>query len=124
MIGGKSAVDGDVLPFGLVMGNRARLAGLNLVGLRRSRVSREDIKTMLRIYRYLFNSIPSGFAPALDLEYHENVVARAEQVQNYLDNHVKMTQQEINPMITEMVHFVIDSRKRVRSSLCTPLENK
>lgn len=38
MVGGMSAVDGDVLPYGLVVGNRAKLAGLNLVGLRRSKV--------------------------------------------------------------------------------------
>ncbi len=38
MIGGKSAVDGDVLPYGLAMGNRAKLVGLNLVGLRRLQV--------------------------------------------------------------------------------------
>ncbi|GMF14075.1 unnamed protein product [Phytophthora lilii] len=35
MVGGQSAVDGDVLPYGLVVGNRAKLAGLNLVGLQR-----------------------------------------------------------------------------------------
>lgn len=38
MVGGKSAVDGDVLPYGLAIGNRAKLAGLNLVGLRRAKV--------------------------------------------------------------------------------------
>lgn len=38
MVGGQSAVDGDVLPYGLVTGNRAKLMGLNLVGLRRAKV--------------------------------------------------------------------------------------
>ena len=35
MIGGVSGVEGDVIPFGSVIGNRARLAGLNVVGLKR-----------------------------------------------------------------------------------------
>lgn len=38
MVGGMSAVDGDVLPYGLAIGNRAKLAGLNLIGLRRAKV--------------------------------------------------------------------------------------
>jgi UDP-N-acetylglucosamine acyltransferase len=70
MIGGQSAVDGDVLPYGLVVGNRAKLAGLNLIGLRRARVSRDNIKLMLRVYRYLFGTSTScsktGFAPPLE----------------------------------------------------------
>ncbi|MEA2774923.1 MAG: UDP-N-acetylglucosamine acyltransferase, partial [Acetobacteraceae bacterium] len=35
MIGGVSGVEGDVIPFGNVIGNRARLAALNVIGLRR-----------------------------------------------------------------------------------------
>ena len=36
MIGGMSGVTADVTPFSTVMGNRAKLSGLNLVGLKRS----------------------------------------------------------------------------------------
>ena len=36
MIGGMSGVTADVIPFTTVMGNRAKLSGLNLVGLKRS----------------------------------------------------------------------------------------
>ena len=35
MIGGMSGVENDVIPYGSVTGNRARLEGLNIVGLRR-----------------------------------------------------------------------------------------
>jgi len=69
MVGGQSAVDGDVLPYGLVVGNRAKLAGLNLVGLRRAGVSRSNIKLLLRVYRYMFGAPAcrkTGFAPALE----------------------------------------------------------
>ena len=68
MVGGQSAVDGDVLPYGLVMGNRAKLVGLNLVGLRRAGVLRSEIKLLLQAYRYIFGrgGVNTGFAPALE----------------------------------------------------------
>ena len=34
-IGGLSAVENDVIPYGMALGNRAYLAGLNIVGLKR-----------------------------------------------------------------------------------------
>ncbi len=40
MVGGVSGVEGDVIPFGSVIGNRARLAGLNVIGLKRRGFSR------------------------------------------------------------------------------------
>ena len=43
MIGGMSGIDKNVLPFSLAIGNRARLRGLNLVGIRRNNFSKEDV---------------------------------------------------------------------------------
>ncbi|MBI3419236.1 MAG: acyl-ACP--UDP-N-acetylglucosamine O-acyltransferase [Proteobacteria bacterium] len=54
MIGGMSGVDNDVIPYGTVMGDRAHLAGLNLVGLERRGFSREDIRMLRSAYRMLF----------------------------------------------------------------------
>ncbi len=54
MIGGMSGVESDVIPFGSVMGNRARLSGLNIVGLKRRGFSREDIHNLRTAYRLLF----------------------------------------------------------------------
>lgn len=56
MIGGMSGVENDVIPFGLVMGDRARLAGLNLVGLERRGFSKDDIRNLRSAYRMLFAS--------------------------------------------------------------------
>jgi UDP-N-acetylglucosamine acyltransferase len=56
MIGGMSAVDEDVIPFGMVKGDRARLAGLNIVGLERRGFLREDIHALRSAYRMLFAS--------------------------------------------------------------------
>ena len=54
VIGGLSGVENDVIPFGSVMGNRARLAGLNLVGLKRRGLPRESIHKLRTAYRLLF----------------------------------------------------------------------
>lgn len=54
MIGGMSGVENDVIPYGSVMGDRARLSGLNIVGLKRRGFSREDIHNLRTAYRLLF----------------------------------------------------------------------
>lgn len=54
MIGGLSGVENDVIPYGSVMGERARLAGLNLVGLKRRGFERDEIHALRNAYRLLF----------------------------------------------------------------------
>ncbi len=51
MIGGMSGIDKNVLPFSLVIGNRAILRGLNLVGIRRNKFSKEDISRIYDIHK-------------------------------------------------------------------------
>ena len=46
IIGALSMVTNDVVPYGLVTGPRAELDGLNLVGLKRKGVGREDIQAL------------------------------------------------------------------------------
>ena len=55
MIGGCSGVENDVIPYGSIMGNRAHLSGLNLVGLKRRGFSRDIINDLRRAYRLLFS---------------------------------------------------------------------
>ena len=54
MVGGMSGVENDVIPYGSVMGNRARMVGLNIVGLKRRNFSRDDIHDLRRAYRLIF----------------------------------------------------------------------
>jgi UDP-N-acetylglucosamine acyltransferase len=54
MIGGMSGVEQDVIPYGSVMGDRARLAGLNVVGLKRRNFSRDEIHALRSAYRMIF----------------------------------------------------------------------
>ena len=56
MIGGMTGVLSDVIPFGLSMGNRNNLTGLNLIGLRRSKVSNENIKKIQLAYKKIFKT--------------------------------------------------------------------
>ncbi|MFQ5353479.1 MAG: acyl-ACP--UDP-N-acetylglucosamine O-acyltransferase [Thermodesulfobacteriota bacterium] len=56
IIGGLSAVSKDVPPYVLAVGNRARLYGLNKVGLRRKGFSGSDIEEIRHAYKIIFLS--------------------------------------------------------------------
>jgi UDP-N-acetylglucosamine acyltransferase len=55
-IGGMSGIAADVIPFGMAIGNRANLCGLNIVGLKRKGFPREQIHELRQAYRMLFSS--------------------------------------------------------------------
>jgi UDP-N-acetylglucosamine acyltransferase len=55
-IGAQSMVDADVIPYGMAVGNRAVLAGLNLIGLKRRGFDREAIHSLRAAYRMIFSS--------------------------------------------------------------------
>ena len=95
MIGGMSGVENDVIPYGMVKGERAHLAGLNLVGLERRGFGREDIKALRSAYRMLF--APEG-----------TMAERLEEVADlYKDK----------PHIESVVDFI---RTRASRALCQP----
>ena len=78
MIGGLSGVEHDVIPFGSVMGERASLAGLNLVGLKRRGFDRDTIHGIRAAYRGLFEGAGT-LEERLDgviAEFGENSVVR------------------------------------------------
>ncbi|MCG8355090.1 MAG: acyl-ACP--UDP-N-acetylglucosamine O-acyltransferase [Kiloniellales bacterium] len=54
MIGGMSGVEHDVIPFGLVLGDRAHLNGLNIVGLKRNGFARGEIQSLQQAYKAIF----------------------------------------------------------------------
>ncbi|KDO34332.1 hypothetical protein SPRG_01467 [Saprolegnia parasitica CBS 223.65] len=117
MIGGQSAVDGDVLPFGLAFGNRAKLTGINLVGLRRRNVPRLEIKRLLQTFRYMYGlSHHNKFAPPLALPHHDCIVARANAARVHFASTTNVDMQRLEAMMA----FVESSPDRVRSALCMP----
>jgi UDP-N-acetylglucosamine acyltransferase len=60
-VGGLAAVNSDVIPYGMVWGNHARLEGLNLIGLKRRGFSREQINTLRAGFRALFSQSDGPF---------------------------------------------------------------
>ena len=57
MIGGMSGIDKNVLPFSLAIGNRAKLRGLNLVGIRRKNFDKLEIKRINDIHNQYIDGI-------------------------------------------------------------------
>ncbi|WAX93730.1 acyl-ACP--UDP-N-acetylglucosamine O-acyltransferase [Aminobacter sp. NyZ550] len=53
--GGGAIIDGDIIPYGMVMGNRARLRGLNVIGMRRSGLPRAEIFALRKAYKMIFD---------------------------------------------------------------------
>ena len=56
IIGGASAVSKDIPPYVLAVGNRARLYGLNSVGLRRQGFTKQEIEEIKKSYNIVFRS--------------------------------------------------------------------
>ena len=54
MLGGMSGIACDVIPFGFALGQRAVLVGLNVVGLKRRKFSRTDVRRIRDAYQMLF----------------------------------------------------------------------
>lgn len=54
VIGGMSGVESDVIPYGRVKGERAFLAGLNLIGLERNGFDKQQIRDLQRAFNELF----------------------------------------------------------------------
>ena len=90
MIGGLSGVVADVIPFGSVMGERAFLAGLNLVGLKRAKAERTQIHGLRNAFAEIFD----GEGTLQDRA--RNVGAR------HADN----------PLVQEVVSFVLSESSR------------
>ncbi len=97
MVGGVSGVEADVIPFGSVIGNRARLAGLNVIGLRRRGVDRARLHVIRAAFRMLFSG---------ELVFAERVEAVRAQFQD-------------EPFVTEMLAFIDTPSKRglIRTAL-------
>ena len=94
-VGAMSGLENDLIPYGMALGNRAYLSGLNIVGLQRRGFAREDIHKLRRAYRLMFA------AEGTLLERVEDVAAE------FADHTI----------VQEIVAFIRAGGKR---SLCTP----
>ena len=96
MIGGLSGVDSDVIPYGTVIGNRAYLTGLNIIGLKRRGFSKDIIQDLRKAYGLLFSSQEGTFSDRVK-----------EVSEEFLDNEP----------IQEIVQFLKSEKSR---SICKP----
>ncbi|MEM1307633.1 MAG: acyl-ACP--UDP-N-acetylglucosamine O-acyltransferase, partial [Pseudomonadota bacterium] len=94
-VGGMSGLENDLIPYGMAMGNRAHLSGLNIIGLQRRGFSREDIHNLRRAYRLLFAD-------------EGTLKERMDDVEAEFGAHV---------IVKEIIAFMREQGKR---SLCTP----
>lgn len=94
-VGGMAALDGDLIPYGSCMGNRAVLGGLNIIGMRRRKLNRETIHALRASYRMLFS--PEG-----------TMMERIEDVMELFSQHGE---------VMEIIDFIKAESHR---PLCTP----
>jgi UDP-N-acetylglucosamine acyltransferase len=76
MIGGMSGIDKNVLPFSLAIGNRAKLRGLNLVGIRRKNFDKSQINRINEIHEKYINGIEldkDNIVDSVFIEYSKNL---------------------------------------------------
>ena len=94
MIGGMTGVLHDVIPYGLSIGNRNYLQGLNLIGLRRTDIENKDILGLTEAYKEIFAT------------------------KNLTDNLNKLNGAfKENPLVKDVIKFITRDKKR---SICTP----
>ena len=94
MIGGMTGVLHDVIPYGLSMGNRNSLQGLNLIGLRRAKFDNKDILVLSDAYKEIFAT------------------------KNLSENLSKLNGSfRDNPLVKDVLEFITKDKKR---SICTP----
>ena len=92
IIGGCSKVVQDIPPYSTCDGHPTRVYGLNLIGLRRQKFSKESIENLNRAYKILFSS---GLTPKHALENLEAEIKDSAEV-NYLVDFVKRSERGIS----------------------------
>ena len=94
MIGGMTGVSRDVIPYGLSLGNRNYLNGINVIGLRRKKVSNKEIISLTDAYEEIFKT------------------------ENLSENLSKLNGDfKENSLIREVIDFISKDKKR---PICTP----
>ena len=98
MIGGMTGVLHDVIPYGLSIGNRNYLQGLNLIGLRRAKFDNKNILGLSEAYKEIFAT------------------------KNIVDNLSKLNGAfKENPLVKDVIEFITKDKKR---SICMPFSKE
>ena len=100
MIGGTSGVESDVIPYGIVIGRRARLNGLNVVRLERLGFEKKDVRGLYDMYKAIFEKTEQTFS---------------ERMKDVLE-----TPDTGNTLVEDLLTFIKD---KPGSKLCQPERN-
>ncbi|MEM7215904.1 MAG: acyl-ACP--UDP-N-acetylglucosamine O-acyltransferase [Pseudomonadota bacterium] len=94
-IGGLAGLENDLIPFGMALGNRAYLGGLNLIGMKRAGIERESIHKARKAFKDIFDGSGS------------------------VSDNTKLVADELgeDPLVDKMLKFIADTGER---ALCTP----
>lgn len=87
MIGGMSAVEKDVIPYGSVMGERANLAGLNLIGLKRRNLDKDIINALRHAFKELFDPASGTLAERAAATSKKYPQAEVQHITDFILNH-------------------------------------
>ena len=94
MVGGMCGVVRDIIPYGIAHGNRSKLQGLNLIGLRRKNIPNQDIMILSEAYKEIFKN--------------ENLTENLNNLKVELKEH---------DLVREVLNFIEKDKKR---PICTP----
>lgn len=95
VIGGMSGVESDIIPYGRVKGERAYLAGLNLVGLERNGFDKQQIRDLQRAFNEMFGE------------------------EGTLDQRIEMVEQDF-ATVTPVMQIIAFAKAKTRFPLCSP----
>ena len=94
MIGGMCGVVRDIIPYGIAHGNRSKLHGLNLIGLRRKNFSNKEILSLSEAYKQIFKN--------------ENLTKNLSNLSGEFKE---------NKLVADIINFIEKDKKR---PICTP----
>ncbi|MEL7428841.1 MAG: acyl-ACP--UDP-N-acetylglucosamine O-acyltransferase [Pseudomonadota bacterium] len=94
-IGGLAGLESDLIPFGMALGNRAYLGGLNIIGMKRAGVERETIHAVRAVFKQIFSGDQSIKEAVASIDAEKAAI----------------------PIVGKIISFIQEGADR---SLCTP----
>jgi UDP-N-acetylglucosamine acyltransferase len=85
MIGGMSGVESNVIPYGLYMGIRENLRGLNLIGLKRKGLEKEKIQNIFSIFKKIFSINGNIQSNIQNLSSYEKNIPEIEEIISFIN---------------------------------------
>ena len=89
MIGGMSGVESNIIPYGLYLGIRDNLRGLNLIGLKRKNVDIETISKVKKIFRKIFCEPDSLEKNIENLNQEEKSILEVAEILDFISLNLK-----------------------------------